>query len=51
VDGMTVEALTPFLKLSRVKIAFEELDQWIRRKLRLILWRQWKKPQFLVPGR
>jgi RNA-directed DNA polymerase len=31
-----------YFRLSRVKIAFEELDQWIRRKLRLILWRQWK---------
>src|SRR4030066_200048 len=44
--------LTPFLRgwvayfrLSQVKNVFEELDQWIRRKLRLILWRQWKKPR------
>jgi RNA-directed DNA polymerase len=34
-----------YFRLSRVKIAFEELDQWIRRKLRLILWRQWKRPR------
>jgi RNA-directed DNA polymerase len=34
-----------YFRLSRVKIAFEELDQWIRRKLRLILWRQWKTPR------
>jgi len=34
-----------YFRLSRVKIAFEELDQWIRRKLRSILWRQWKKPR------
>jgi RNA-directed DNA polymerase len=26
-----------------VKNIFEELDQWIRRKLRCILWRQWKR--------
>ena len=34
-----------YFRLSQVKIAFEELDQWIRRKLRLILWRQWKTPR------
>jgi RNA-directed DNA polymerase len=33
-----------YFRLSQVKAAFEELDQWIRRKLRCILWRQWKKP-------
>jgi RNA-directed DNA polymerase len=44
--------ITPFLRgwvayfrLSQVKNVFEDLDQWIRRKLRLILWRQWKKPR------
>jgi RNA-directed DNA polymerase len=44
--------ITPFLRgwvayfrLSQVKNVFEELDKWIRRKLRCILWRQWKKPQ------
>ncbi len=34
-----------YFRLSQVKIAFEELDQWIRRKLRCVLWRQWKKPR------
>src|SRR5512139_2136991 len=34
-----------YFRLSTVKIAFEELDGWIRRKLRCILWRQWKKPR------
>lgn len=34
-----------YYKLSQVKNVFEELDQWIRRKLRCILWRQWKKPK------
>lgn len=28
-----------------VKNSLEELDQWIRRKLRCILWRQWKRPK------
>lgn len=33
-----------YFKLAEVKRFCEELDQWIRRKLRLTLWRQWKKP-------
>jgi len=33
-----------YFKLSEVKLVFEELDSWIRRKLRDMIWRQWKKP-------
>lgn len=33
-----------YFKLSEVKKPFEELDSWFRRKLRCILWRQWKRP-------
>ena len=32
-----------YYRLAEVKGVFEELDQWIRRKLRCILWRQWKR--------
>jgi RNA-directed DNA polymerase len=32
-----------YFKLAEVKNIFEELDQWIRRKIRSILWRQWKR--------
>ena len=32
-----------YYKLAEVKASFEQLDQWIRRKLRCILWRQWKR--------
>jgi RNA-directed DNA polymerase len=28
-----------------VKAPFELLDEWVRRKLRCILWRQWKRPK------
>lgn len=45
------EDLNPVLRgwinyfgLAEVKSFAEELDQWIRRRLRLILWRQWKRP-------
>jgi RNA-directed DNA polymerase len=34
-----------YFKLSRVKLIFEELDGWVRRKLRAVIWRQWKRPR------
>ena len=34
-----------YFRLAETKGIFEELDQWIRRKLRCIIWRQWKKPK------
>jgi len=47
----TIEELNPVLrgwaayfKLTETKRALEELDGWLRRKLRCILWRQWKRP-------
>ena len=33
-----------YFRLAEVKGVFEDLDGWIRRKLRCILWRQWKRP-------
>ena len=49
--GVVLEELRPVLlgwvsyyRKSEVRITFEQLDQWIRRKLRAILWRQWKCP-------
>jgi RNA-directed DNA polymerase len=45
-----IEELTPVLRgwmnyfrLAEVKGVFEELDSWIRRKLRCLIWRQWKR--------
>lgn len=45
------EYLTPFIrgwitcfKLTETKSFAEESDGWIRRKLRNIIWRQWKRP-------
>jgi RNA-directed DNA polymerase len=45
-----IEELTPLLRgwvnyfrLTEVKGVLEELDGWVRRKLRCILWRQWKR--------
>ena len=34
-----------YFRLSTVKHAFDMLDQWIRRRLRKILWEQWRQPK------
>jgi RNA-directed DNA polymerase len=48
----TIRELNPVLRgwghyyrLAEVEGVFEELDQWVRRRLRLLLWRQWKRPR------
>jgi RNA-directed DNA polymerase len=33
-----------YFRLAEVKGVFEELDSWIRRKLRGLIWRKWKRP-------
>lgn len=52
IGSLIKEELTPFIrgwinyfKLSEVKNFAEELDGWIRRRLRLMLWKQWKRPK------
>ncbi|SDQ54448.1 group II intron reverse transcriptase/maturase [Paraburkholderia tuberum] len=49
--AVTIAALNPVLRgwasyfrLTEVKGVLEELDGWVRRKLRCLLWRQWKRP-------
>jgi RNA-directed DNA polymerase len=34
-----------YFRLTGVKAQFEMLDQWMRRRLRKILWEQWRKPK------
>lgn len=34
-----------YFRLADVKVTFELLDQWLRRCLRCLLWRQWKRPK------
>ena len=34
-----------YFRLAEVKASFEDLDKWLRRKLRCIMWRQWKRPR------
>jgi len=47
----TIKDVTPkvrgwinYFRYSEVKGIFDELDGWLRRKLRRILWKQWKRP-------
>src|SRR5690349_10704937 len=49
--GATIKDLTPtlrgwmaYFRLTEVKGILEEFDGWLRRRLRCILWRQWKRP-------
>jgi RNA-directed DNA polymerase len=48
----TIETLNPLLRgwinyfqLAQSKQALEDLDGWVRRRLRCLLWRQWKRPR------
>ena len=49
-DRFIEQELNPILRgwgnyyqLAQVEGTFEELDQWVRRRLRQMLWRQWKR--------
>lgn len=49
--GHSIEELNPLLrgwaayfKLTEAKQSLEELDGWVRRRLRCVIWRQWKRP-------
>ena len=35
---------TSYFRLTEVKGVLQDVDGWIRRKLRCLLWRQWKRP-------
>lgn len=34
-----------YFLISEVKSAFERFDEWLRRRIRAIYWRQWKRPR------
>ena len=47
----SIEELNPLLrgwaayfKLTEARQSLEELDGWVRRRLRCVIWRQWKRP-------
>jgi len=39
-----VRGWASYFKLSQSRRPLEELDGWIRHKLRCVIWRQWKQP-------
>jgi len=41
--SLVLRGWVQYFKLCEVKSVFEELDGWIRRRLRCIKWRQWKR--------
>jgi RNA-directed DNA polymerase len=41
--GPALRGWVAYYRLSDVKAAFEALDEWLRRKLRCIVWRQWRR--------
>jgi RNA-directed DNA polymerase len=43
--GPVIRGWVAYYRLSEVKGSFEALDKWLRRKLRCIQWRQWKRPR------
>jgi RNA-directed DNA polymerase len=34
-----------YFRMADVRSSFDQLDTWLRRRLRCILWRQWKRPR------
>jgi group II intron reverse transcriptase/maturase len=47
---VTLRGWINYFRLSEVKGIFEELDGWIRRRLRCIIWRQWKRAYTRAKG-
>jgi len=47
VDGLSalLRGWFNYFRLAEVKGVFEDLDQWLRRRCRCLLWRQWKRTQ------
>ncbi len=43
--NLTTRGWVAYFRLAEVKGSFEDLDKWLRRRLRCILWRQWKRPR------
>jgi RNA-directed DNA polymerase len=43
--GPVLRGWAAYYRMVEVKVSFEELDAWVRRKMRCIVWRQWKRPR------
>src|SRR5262249_26256019 len=43
--GSVLRGWVGYFRMAEVEACFKDLDGWIRRKLRCILWKQWKRPK------
>ena len=43
--GVILDGWRQYFRKAEVLDVFEQVDRWIRRKLRCIVWRQWKRPK------
>ena len=43
--NLVLRGWVAYFRLSEVRVHFEQLDEWVRRRLRCIRWRQWKRPR------
>ena len=43
--NLVLRGWSAYFKLALAKTPFETIDGWVRRRLRCILWRQWKRPR------
>jgi group II intron reverse transcriptase/maturase len=43
--GLRLQGWVHYFALADTGSVFEELDKWLRRRLRMVYWRQWKRPR------
>jgi RNA-directed DNA polymerase len=43
--SLVLRGWVAYFRLAEAKASFEDVDKWLRRKLRCIIWRQWKRPR------
>ena len=43
--SLVLRGWVAYFRLAEAKASFEDVDKWLRRKLRGIIWRQWKRPR------
>jgi len=43
--SLVLRGWVAYFRLAEVKASFEDVDKWLRRKLRCIIWRPWKRPR------
>ncbi len=44
----TIRGWVGYFKLADMKTVLEPIDQWLRRRIRMCIWKSWKKPRTRV---